>query len=165
MASTGEVACFGDDIEEAFLKADLSVGVKIPKKGIFISIGGEPNKYKFLELAINYLFALDLPIYATEKTAHFLHKYGIPVKRVYKLYEGKTPNVIDYFRNGKIDLVINIPDQDVEQDINDGYMIRRAAIDNNLAVFTNQQKAILFLKAIVTKKIETLPIKAWDEYK
>jgi carbamoyl-phosphate synthase large subunit len=165
MASTGEVACFGDDVEEAFLKAELSVGVKIPEKGVFISIGGEVNKYKFLEEAINYLFSLDLPIFATDKTAKFLHRYGIPVKRVYKLYETKTPNVIDYFRNGKIDLVINIPDQDVEQAIDDGYLIRRAAIDNNLAVFTNKQKAILFLKAITEKKIETLPIKAWDEYK
>ncbi len=165
MASTGEVACFGDDVEEAFLKAELSVGVKIPKKGVFISIGGEVNKYKFLEEAINYLFSLDLPIFATDKTAKFLHRYGIPVKRVYKLYETKTPNVIDYFKSGKIDLVINIPDQDVERAINDGYLIRRAAIDNNLAVFTNQQKAILFLKAITEKKIETLPIKAWDEYK
>lgn len=165
MASTGEVACFGNDVEEAFLKAELSVGVKIPKKGVFISIGGEVNKYKFLEEAINYLFSLDLPIFATDKTAKFLHRYGIPVKRVYKLYETKTPNVIDYFKSGKIDLVINIPDQDVERAINDGYLIRRAAIDNNLAVFTNQQKAILFLKAITEKKIEMLPIKAWDEYK
>lgn len=165
MASTGEVACFGDDVEEAFLKAELSVGVKIPQKGIFISIGGETNKYKFLEQAITYLFAIDLPLFATEKTARFLRKHGLSAKRLYKIYEDKSPDVIDYFRNGKIDLVINIPDQDVEQDINDGYMIRRAAIDNNLAVFTNQQKAILFLKAITEKKIETLPIKAWDEYK
>jgi len=165
MASTGEVACFGDDVEEAFLKAELSVGIKIPKNGVFISIGGEVNKYKFLEQAIGYLLNLDLPIFATDKTAKFLRRYGVPTKRVYKLYETKTPNVIDYFRNGKIDLVINIPDQDVEHAINDGYLIRRAAVDSNLAVFTNQQKAILFLKAIVEKKIETLPIKAWDEYK
>jgi len=165
MASTGEVACFGDDLEEAFLKAELSVGVKIPKKGIFISIGGEPNKYKFLEQAIPYLFALDLPLFATEKTARLLRRYGLSAKRLYKIYEKKDPNVIDYFKTGKIDLVINIPDQDVEQDINDGYLIRRAAIDNNMAVFTNQQKATLFLKAITEKKIETLPIKAWDEYK
>ena len=165
MASTGEVACFGDDIEEAFLKAELSVGVKIPEKGIFLSVGGDINKYRFLESAISYLFEVDLPIFATEKTAKLLRKYGLRAKRVYKLYEKKTPNVIDFFKSGKIDLVINIPDLDLKKDINDGYKIRRAAIDNNIAVFTNQQKSVLFLKALSEKKLDDLPIKAWDEYR
>jgi carbamoyl-phosphate synthase large subunit len=50
MTSTGEVACFGETVEEAFLKAQLSVGEKIPKKGIFISLGGDENKIKFLDM-------------------------------------------------------------------------------------------------------------------
>lgn len=165
MASTGEVACFGEDVEEAFLRAQLSVGVKIPTKGIFISIGGDLNKYKFLEQTINYLFTINLPLFATEKTAKFLRKHGLEAKHLFKVYEEKSPSVIEYFKNGKIDLVINIPDKDVETDIVDGYLIRRAAVDSNLAIFTNQQKAALFLKAISEKEIAKLPIKAWDEYK
>ncbi|PIP75118.1 MAG: carbamoyl phosphate synthase large subunit, partial [Candidatus Levybacteria bacterium CG22_combo_CG10-13_8_21_14_all_35_11] len=43
MSSTGEVACFGEDLEEAFLKGELAVGGKIPEKGIFISLGGDEN--------------------------------------------------------------------------------------------------------------------------
>lgn len=164
MASTGEVACFGEDEEEAFLKAELSVGVKIPQKGIFLSLGGDLNKFKFLENAIDFLYDLDLPLYATEKTAHFLKKHGLPAKKLYKLHEKKTPNIMTYFNSSKIDLVINITDRNVKKDVNDDYAIRRLAVDNNLPVFTNQQKAVLFLKAIATKKLDDLPIKAWEEY-
>jgi carbamoyl-phosphate synthase large subunit len=44
MSSTGEVACIGDDFNEAFLKSVLSIGFKIPQKGILLSTG--PVKYK-----------------------------------------------------------------------------------------------------------------------
>lgn len=39
MASTGEVACFGDNRYEAYLKAMMSTGFHIPEKGILLSIG------------------------------------------------------------------------------------------------------------------------------
>src|SRR5205807_6270111 len=68
MASTGEVACFGEDLEEAYLKAILATGGSIPKKGIFISLGGEDKKAKFLESA-RQLRTLGIPLYATEKTS------------------------------------------------------------------------------------------------
>lgn len=164
MASTGEVACFGDDVAEAFLKAELSVGIKIPHKGVFISIGGDVNKKKFIETYLKHLKALTMPIYATEKTAKALQEYGIMATHLYKLYENKDPNVVSYFEDGKIDLVINIPDQDADHDVHDGYLIRRSAVDTNIPVFTNQQKAGLFLKALTEKKLDDLPIKAWDEY-
>jgi len=51
MSSTGEVACFGEDLEEAYLKAILATGGKIPRKGIFISLGGDEKKVKFVESA------------------------------------------------------------------------------------------------------------------
>ncbi len=163
MASTGEVACFGDDIEEAFLKGDLSVGGKIPTKGIFISLGGDENKMNFLEGA-QQLATMELPIYATEKTSDFLRKNGIKTKRLYKIHEHKTPNILTAFSKGKIDLAINISDTNVKRDIDDDYAIRRSAVDHNIPLFTNIKKAELFAKAITTKKIEELPIKSWDEY-
>ena len=49
MASTGEVGCIGSDLNDAFLKALLSTGMKIPKKNILISISGEENRYKVLD--------------------------------------------------------------------------------------------------------------------
>ncbi|MCK7481318.1 MAG: hypothetical protein M0C28_32130 [Candidatus Moduliflexus flocculans] len=51
MASTGEVACLGEDVHEAFLKSLLSAGYSLPKKGILLSIGNRADKLKFLESA------------------------------------------------------------------------------------------------------------------
>ena len=163
MASTGEVACFGEDLEEAFLKAELAVGGKIPKKGIFISLGGEENKVKFLESSIN-LAKLNLPIFATEKTAKFLRKNGINSKHLYKIQEKKSPNVLEYFQKGKVDLAINLVETQLQKDEGDHYTIRRAAIDHNIPLFTNRQKAELFVKAIASKKVDELPVKSWSEY-
>lgn len=163
MASTGEVACFGEDLEEAFLKAELAVGGKIPKKGIFISLGGKENKARFLESALR-LSLLRLPMYSTEKTTRFLRQNGIKAKMLYKIYENKSPNILEYFQEKKVDLAINFVETELKRDEKDHYTIRRAAIDFNIPIFTNLQKAELFVKALVEKDIDTLPIKSWNEY-
>src|SRR5205807_1388932 len=67
MSSTGEVACFGEDVEEAYLKAIIATGGNVPQKGIFISLGGDEKKEKFLESA-RQLSTLGIPLYATQKT-------------------------------------------------------------------------------------------------
>ncbi len=163
MASTGEVACFGDDVEEAFLKGELSVGGKMPTKGIFLSLGGWENKRKFAKQAIS-LTKLKLPIYATEKTARFLKDNGVLAKFLHKIHEHKSPNILEYFQKGKVDLAVNLLETDAKKDETDHYTIRRAAIDYNVPLYTNRQKAKLFVKAITTKTLESLPIKSWDEY-
>ena len=162
MASTGEAACFGEDVEEAFLKGELAVGGHIPNKGIFISLGGQENKTRMLE-AIKLLPNLGLPLYATEKTAIFLKQNGIQAQRLYKIHEKKSPNILDFFQKRKIDLAINLLEEN-PQDDSDHYTIRRAAIDFNIPLYTNRQKAKLFLKAITTKKLSDLPIKSWNDY-
>ncbi len=162
MASTGEAACFGEDVEEAFLKGEIAVGGHIPKKGIFISLGGQENKMRMLE-TIKLLPSLRLPLYATEKTSVFLKKNGIDASRLYKIHEKKSPNILDFFQKRKIDLAINLLEEN-PQDDSDHYTIRRAAIDFNIPLYTNRQKAKLFIKAIATKKLEDMPIKSWGEY-
>jgi len=163
MSSTGEVACFGEDIEEAFLKSALSVGEKIPKRGIFLSVGGDVNKKAFLESA-RLLTALSLPIYSTEKTAYFLNQNGIKAKMLHKIHENKNPSVLEYFEKKKIDLAINIPVEYSEEEVKDGYIMRRYAVDHNIPLFTDLKKSELFVKAITSKKLEDLPIKSWEEY-
>ena len=163
MASTGEVACFGEDIEEAFLKGEISVGGRIPMKGIFVSLGGEENKIKFLE-AVRKISTLGLPIYATENTTLFLKKNGVKAKRLYKIHENKFPNILECFKKHKIDLAINIADSYIKKDVDDDYAIRRFAIDHNIPLFTDRQKAELFIKAVLEKKPEDLLIKSWNEY-
>ncbi len=163
MASTGEVACFGRDLEEAYLKGILATGGKIPEKGIFISLGGENKKHDFLN-GSHKITKIGLPLYATEKTAQYLTGKGIKVKMLYKIHEKKSPNILDYFQNNKIDLVINIVDKNIKKEVNDDYHIRRTAVDNNILMLTKIKKAELFINALVEKGLEKLEIKAWSEY-
>src|SRR3989440_3127646 len=163
MASMGEVACFGEDLEEAYLKASLATGGSIAKKGIFISLGGEDKKAKFLESA-RQLRTLGIPLYATEKTSAFLRAHDIEVTMLYKIHERRSPNVLTYFRDNKIDLAINIVDRHVKKEVDDDYAMRRYAVDHNIPLFTKIKQARLFIKAIVEKELNTIPIKAWNEY-
>lgn len=163
MVSTGEVACFGTDKEEAYLKGILATGGKIPEKGIFVSLGGDRKKHDFLE-SCHRIKKLGLPVYATEKTAKFLRDEGIKVKMLYKIHENKSPNILDYFHSDKIDLVINIVDKHVKKDINDDFAIRRTAVDRNILLMTKLKKAELLLKALAEKGTEKLEVKAWSEY-
>jgi len=164
MASTGEVACFGKDMEEAYLKSLLSVIPQCPEKGIFLSIGGDQKKQAFLSTA-KLLPRLGLPIYATKKTAEFLNENGIEAKMLYKIHEKKSPNVLNFFQKKKIDFVIIITDKNIKKELNDDFMIRRAAVDNNIYVMTKIKNTQLFIKSLINKGLKGLEIKSWDEYK
>jgi carbamoyl-phosphate synthase large subunit len=163
MASTGEVACFGEDLEEAYLKAIIATGGHIPQKGIFISLGGDDKKANFLESA-RLLATLGVPLYATEKTAAFLHAHDIEATMLYKMHEQRTPNVLSYFRDHKIDLAINVVDRYSQKEVDDDYALRRFAIDFNIPLITKIKQARLFTRAIVQKDLATVPIKSWNEY-
>jgi len=163
MASTGEVACFGKDLEEAFLKGIISTGGKIPEKGIFISLGGDNKKKDLLESA-KLLTAFKIPIYATLKTAKYLNENNVKAKMLYKIHEKKSPNILDYFQNKKIDLVINIADLHIKKEVNDDFAIRRMAADSNIFLLTKIKNAKLFLKALTSKSFDDLEVKAWSEY-
>ncbi|MCL6096830.1 MAG: carbamoyl-phosphate synthase (glutamine-hydrolyzing) large subunit [Patescibacteria group bacterium] len=163
MASTGEVACFGKDEKEAYLKGILSTGGVIPSKGIFASIGGEDKKKDFLQSA-RYLVKLKLPIYATEKTTKFLRENGISVTLLYKIHEDKSPNILDYYVSKKIDLAINVVDKHFKKDVDDDLAIRRNAVDNNIPVFTKLSQIKLFAQALSEKKVKDLLVKPWSEY-
>lgn len=163
MASTGEAAAFGKTLEEAFLKAELSVGNISPKKGVFVSLGSDDNKIRFLDSAIR-LKKLGIPIYATEKTAKFLRFHNVNAKRLYKIHERKNPNILSFFSQGKIDLAINIVDFKHKKDVDDGYIMRRSAIDYNIPLITNRKKADLYIKALVETQKKELEIKSWNEY-
>ena len=163
MASTGEVACFGEDVEEAYLKAILATGGSIPQKGIFISLGGDEKKAKFLESA-RQLSTLGIPLYATEKTCAFLREHGTETTMLYKIHEQCAPNVLTYFRENKIDLAINVVDGYIQKEVDDDYAMRRYAVDHNIPLFTKIKQARLFVRAIVAKDLATIPIKSWNEY-
>lgn len=161
MTSTGEVACLGDDIEEAFLKSVLSAGFTIPKKAVLLSIGGEENKYKMLE-EVKLLKKLGFNIYATAGTSDFLDENSIENTPVKKIHE--SSEILYLIENGKIDFVINIPGIKQEE-LDDKYKIRRSAVDFAIPLITNKELASLFINVISERSLDSLEIKSWDEYK
>ena len=163
MSSTGEVACFGDDIYEAFLKSQLATGIHFPKKSVFVSVGGDESKARFLETA-ETLKKLGLKIYATSGTAAYLLSHGILSTTLFKIHENKTPTILDYLTNKKVDMVINIFDPYEAMQTGDGYRIRRASLDFGIPLLTNLQTAELFVRALLGKKLEDLKALSWDHY-
>jgi len=163
MASTGEVACLGDDLHEALLKAMMSTGISFPEKKVLLSIGKDRNKYRLLE-TIKTLENLDFEIYATNHTHKFLSSHGIWSTKVFKGHEKKEPNALTMMEKKKLDLVIQIPGIWKREKMTDGYKIRRAAVDFAIPLINDINIARVFVKAISKYKIEDLKIKSWDEY-
>jgi len=171
MASTGEVACFGDDMYEAFLKAMISVGLRLPKSShpnVLLSIGRIENKASFLGYA-QKLINLGFGLYATEGTHDFLAENGVKSKKVHKLSKAEkdeklTPTMLDVLNERKVDMVINIPKTYSKEEVTDGYQIRRTAIDLNIPLITNLQVAEVLIESIEKYGLEDLKIKAWSEY-
>ncbi len=163
MASTGEVACLGDDFEEAFLKAVLSVGYHLPVRNILLSTGPLESKLAFLEHT-KLLMDMGVALYATEGTAGFLRENGITATALHWPLENKSPNVIERLQAGDIDLVINIPKNYHEQELTNDYLIRRKAVDLAVPLITNLQLAQRFVEAIARKDLAALQIRSWAEY-
>ena len=163
MASTGEVACFGDDIYEAFLKSFISVGFRIPKKTVLLSTGTSEDKADLLHSCI-LLKKMAYEIFATEGTHDYLKQNNIPSIKLNWPLEKTEPNTLSYIKNKKIDLVINIPKSYGKKELSNGYLIRRAAVDYNVPLITNVQIAKLFIRAITQYREKDLKVKAWSEY-
>ena len=163
MASTGEVGCLGDDFEEAFLKALLSVGYRMPLKSALLSTGPVEAKAAFLDAA-RTLQHMGVTLYATQGTAEFLRSNRIESSVLYWPLEDKRPNVIEYLVDGKIDLVINIPKNYQERELTNDYLIRRKASDLTIPLITNIQLAQRFVEAVSRKGLNDLMVKSWAMY-
>ena len=164
MSSTGEVGCLGVDTSEALLKSTLSVGQRIPSKGVLLSTGTPKQKAAMLESA-HRLNDKGYRIYATGGTHRFLNDNGIPAVRVYWPSESDMePQALQLLHNKEIDLVVNIPKNLTPAELTNGHKIRRAATDLNIPLLTNARLAAAFIEAFTTMKPDDIEIKAWDEY-
>ena len=165
MASTGEVGCLGLDTSEAILKAMLSVGYQIPKKNILLSTASAKQKADMLEAA-QLLHKKGYNLFATGGTHQFLTDNGIPAVKVYWPSESDhEPQALEMLHNKQIDLVVNIPKNLTQKELDNGYKIRRAAIDFNIPLITNARLASAFIEAFCSLNIDDIQIKSWDEYK
>ncbi|MCK4714251.1 MAG: ATP-grasp domain-containing protein, partial [Candidatus Aenigmarchaeota archaeon] len=163
MSTTGEVACLGDGIQEAFLKSMLSTGYSIPEKSVLVTLYGTENKVRMLE-SVKELSKKGFRIYATKGTSEFLKENGIVNTMLHKLHEKGKPNISDYLKRGVFDLVINVPREGDKSDSDVVNSIRRMAVDYSASLITNPQLASLFIKSITTKNLDDLEVKAWNEY-
>merc|ERR1712187_387081 len=127
MQSTGEVACFGVNQYEAFLKGMIAAGFKLPTKNVLLSIGPDHQKAEFVQYAKLFV-DMGFTLYATKNTHEALKLGGVESKMVFKPLVKREPNVSTLLREGKLDLVINVPDSMDSQALTDGFEIRRAAV-------------------------------------
>lgn len=148
MSSTGEVACIGKSILETFYQSWLSVGSKINKKVILISVD---NKYKSKLLPIiKQLYNKGWRFVATSATHDLLVSNGIQSKFVFKVSERTEPNIQNSIINQEVGLIINLPfSAHVIKPDSDGFKIRRLAIDYHIPLITNFQLGELLLESLV----------------
>ncbi|XP_045107647.1 CAD protein-like isoform X4 [Portunus trituberculatus] len=167
MASTGEVACFGENRYEAYLKSMISTGFVIPQRSILLSIGSYKHKNELLP-AVRTLAQMGYKLYASLGTADFYSTHGIQVEPVEWAYEniaetatkGQLSSMADYLaRKGLIysirefDLVINLPMRGggarrVSSFLTQGYRTRRMAVDFSVPLVTDVKCAKLLVEAL-----------------
>ena len=164
MSSTGEVGCLGESTSEALMTSMLSVGHRIPKKGVLLSTGSAKQKADLLESA-HRLHKKGYQLYATAGTHRYLNDNGIPAILVHWPSEAdKEPQALDLLHRKQIDFVVNIPKNLTSNELTNGYKIRRAAVDLNVPLITNARLASAYIRAFCDLTVDDIEIKSWNEY-
>ncbi len=132
MKSTGEVMGIGNTFAEAFVKAQLGSGDKLPSGGkAFISVRRE-DRERVVEIA-QALANLGFQLYATRGTAGALADAGLEVTPVNKVAEGR-PHIVDMIKNNEISFIVNVTDD--KRAVQDSYAIRRNALQQKVTYYT-----------------------------
>ena len=148
MKSTGEVMGLDETYESAVAKALIASNMMLPEKGaILISIRDE-DKADSINL-IRELDEIGYSFFATEGTATVINGLGFPVVMVPKRLDGSDLNVVDIISNGTVDAVINTTTGDREV-MQDGFHIRRAAVDRRIPCFTSLDTARVAVETLAT---------------
>lgn len=163
MASTGEVGCIGEDFYEAVLKAMMSVGYTIPKKNILLSTGDARSTVELLNSS-RMLVEHGYKLFGSPETHQFLKSNGVESEQLFLPDDNKSPNIIEFIKSKKIDLVINIPKSLSRDVLNSDYQIRRTAVDFNVPLITNSRLASAFIYAFCRRSLDSLSIKSWQEF-
>jgi carbamoyl-phosphate synthase large subunit len=133
MKSTGEVMGVGVTFAEAYVKAQIASGDELPATGkVFVSVRDE-DKPRTIEIA-RKLASLGFALVATRGTAAALTAAGLGVTAVNKVQEGR-PHIVDMIKNGEISLIVNTVEEK-RTAVRDSYVIRRAALQERVPLFT-----------------------------
>ena len=160
MKSTGEVMGIGENLGLAFAKAQMAAQPALPSGGnIFMSVA-DRQKPNIEELARGFV-DLGFTIFATSGTAESLKLAGIPVRKLFKLNEGR-PNALDMIKNGELAMVINTPSGKVARE--DEVKIRSTATANRIPIITTLRAAMASLQGIRAIREHGLSVKSLQEY-
>jgi carbamoyl-phosphate synthase large subunit len=137
MRSTGEVMGVADNFGEAFAKAQIAAGQKLPTQGtVFLSVT-DHDKPQVVEVAHRFV-DMGFKLVATHGTADVLEAAGLGVERVYKVKEGR-PNAVDMIKAERIQLIVNTPHG--PDPYFDEKAIRRAAVTARIPTITTLSAA------------------------
>ena len=169
MSSTGEVASLGEDRYEAYLKAMIGTGFKVPEKNILLSIGSYKHKTEMMA-SVRSLHEMGFKLYGSSGTSDFYREHSIPVDTVEWAFDhmgedfhiqkmaGEMVSMTDYLSNKHFDLVINLPMRSggarrVSSFVPSfGYRTRRMACDYSVPLITDVKCAKLIVESIQKTK-------------
>ena len=156
MRSTGEVMGVADNFGEAFAKAQIAAGQKLPTQGsVFISVT-DHDKASVAEVARRFV-DMGFKLVATAGTADIIENAGLSVERVYKVKEGR-PNVVDLIKGDRIQLIINTPHG--ADPFFDEKAIRRAAVTARITTITTLSAARAAAEGIAALQRGEVRVKA-----
>jgi carbamoyl-phosphate synthase large subunit len=158
MKSTGESIGVDETFGLAYYKSQLAAGMDLPKEGkIFISVK-EQDKKK-IQLIAEKANNLGFKLVATAGTADSVS--NVPIEKIKKVSQG-SPNIKEAILNDEIDLIINTPAG--KQASEDGYIIRRLAIELGIPYVTTLAGARAALKAIEAIKNNEIKVKSLNDH-
>ena len=156
MKSTGEAIGYDDSLNRALYKSLKASGVHVVNYGTVLATIADKDKEEALPL-IRRFYNLGFNIEATRGTAAFLKKNGIRTRMLSKISDGST-DITDALRKGHVSYVINTIDINQHSTRLDGYGIRRAAVENNVSIFTSLETVRVLLDVLeeITLGISTI---------
>ncbi|MBQ9138211.1 MAG: carbamoyl-phosphate synthase large subunit [Alistipes sp.] len=156
MKSTGEAIGYDNSMTRALYKSLQASGMDVVNYGTILVTLADHDKEKALPL-IRRFYNLGFNIEATKGTADFLRTHGIRTRKLSKLIEGSD----DIYRSlcrGHVNYVINTIDLNQHSARLDGYEIRRAAVENNVTIFTSLETVSVLLQVLeeITLGVSTI---------
>jgi carbamoyl-phosphate synthase large subunit len=146
MKSTGETIGYDKSLTRALYKALRSSGMNVANYGTLLVTIADCDKERALPM-IRRFYNLGFNIEATKGTANFLKKHGIRTRMRQKVSEGSN-EIFDSIRQGHVSYVINTIDISKDRTTEDGFQIRRCAVENNVAMFTSLETVAVLLDVL-----------------
>lgn len=157
MKSTGEVMGSDKNLEKALYKAFEASGLHIPSFGTVLFTIADDSKEEALSLAKRFV-EIGFSILATSGTAKYFEQNGIKCKTVAKIHQASEKHVIDYIRDGSLQMVINTMDKNRQNNAEDGFHIRRESVEHGVPLFTSLDTADAILKVMESQAFTTQAI-------